>query len=236
MIVEVKEKSDNLSEISIELKRVEDTYIHSGSTELAHARNAVVGSISGFKVSRLNLGRALRTYKQYFKAERDWTSAMKIIADVLQCDERTVYRLIEDYERASRLPEITLEAMAGQKIDPAAAKNAPVVENLLRMPEPKTHEEATKAVVAVHQKHVAERKQQDKESATNPATTEIEVFAKRILKQFEDRYRSMAPAQRDAEARYVLELVANTLRLDIRELRQYSRPAQVPKPTVKEAA
>ncbi|MDR5727629.1 MAG: hypothetical protein RB191_09405 [Terriglobia bacterium] len=60
--------------------------------------------------------------------------AAKVIAAAIDCDEKTVFRIIEDYEPASQLSPITLEAVLEQNIDPAAAKHARVVENLLRIP------------------------------------------------------------------------------------------------------
>jgi hypothetical protein len=64
----------------------------------------------------------------------------------------------------------------------------------------------------------------------------IEEFAARMVRLFEDRYRFVKPQETDAEVCYILELMVNTLRVPITELRQYSRPALVPKPTMKEAA
>ncbi|HUZ95500.1 MAG TPA: hypothetical protein VMU57_11355 [Edaphobacter sp.] len=64
----------------------------------------------------------------------------------LDGDERTVFRIIEDYERATQLPPIILEAMLEKQIEPAAAKNIDVVETLLQMPKPATREDAHTAV------------------------------------------------------------------------------------------
>jgi hypothetical protein len=65
---------------------------------------------------------------------------------------------------------------------------------------------------------------------------DLEAFAERVVKQFEDRYRSATPQQRDAEVRYILELQVNRLRAPIRELRQFGRPTLVPKPKKQGAA
>lgn len=46
----------------------------------------------------------------------------------------------------------------------------------------------------------------------------------------------MPAVQRDLEVRYVLERIVNTLRADIRDLRQFSRPALVPRPSKREVA
>ncbi len=230
-------RSDNLSDLSAKLKQVEETYIKIVSAELAQARNSVVGSLPGFKMNRMNFGRILRAYKVHHKAERGWTAALKVIADALQCDERTVYRIIEDYERASQLPEIILAVMAEQKIDPAAAKNAPVIEKLLEMPKPTTRVEAADAVAAVVKDHHARKGlRRTRQTASKFVTISLEAFAERIVRQFEERYRSIVPEERDAEVRYVLEKVANTLGVNVTELRQSNRPARVPKPVQAEAA
>jgi hypothetical protein len=227
---------DNLSNLGRDLKRVEETYIKMVSRELAQARNSVVGALPGFKISRMNFGRLLRAYREHFKADHGWMEASKIIAGALECDERTVYRIIEDYERASQLPSITLAAMAEQSIDPAAAKNAGVVEDLLRMPEPETREEAVTIVATAHQGHILRKKQQARKVATKPAEMSLEEFAAGIVKQFEDRYQLGSQHQRDAEVQYILELVVSMLGSHTRKLGQYDRPALVPKPALKAAA
>ena len=148
----------------------------------------------------------------------------------LDGDERTVFRIIEDYERATQLPPIILEAMLEQQIESAAAKNIDVVETLLKMPEPKTSEKASTVVREAFKTHVLKK---TKKVSPKP---DLEAFAERIVKQFENRYRSTTPPERDAEVQYVLELVVNTLRAPIRELRQFGRPALVPKPAKRGAA
>lgn len=227
--------SDNLSDFSSKLKDVENTYIKEISVELAHARNAVVGALPAFRSSRMNIGRILRTYKEHYKAARGWTAAVKVIAEAMGCDERTVDRIIEDYERASQLPSITLEVMAEQRIDPAAARNAAVVEKLAQMPRPATREEAAESVRAVVQDHAA-RKTAVKKTGPTPGEASVEEFTARVVKLFERRYQSMAPEQRAPEMQYVLEVVTNTLQANVTKLRQYGRPALVPKPAIAEAA
>ena len=108
------------------------------------SREVVMGAIRSYCYSRYDLGRALRQYKTHYKAHHGWVAAAKIIGDALDYDERTVHRILEDYERASRLPSIIIEAMQAQNLDPAAHKNAPLVEHLLQMGEPKTREGAAK--------------------------------------------------------------------------------------------
>ena len=224
------ERFDKLSNLSKELQRIEKTYIHTESAELAKTRNSVVGGLQAFGNSRFQLGRVLRQYKLHFKSGHGWVAAAKLIAAAMDREERTVFRIIEDYERASQLPPIVLEAMREQQIEPAAAKNSDLVETLLKMPEPKTSEKASAAV------RQALKKQGLQKTKKDAPESDLEAFAERVVKQFEDRYRSATPQQRDAEVKYILELLVNRLRAPIRELRQFGRPTLVPKPKKQGAA
>ncbi len=210
--------------------------VEGGILALKQTRETVIAAIQAFQHSRYALGRALCAYRSYFKAEGSWTQAVKIIAENIGVGERTVYRLMEGYESASRLPQTMLEVLEEQKIDPAAGKNSDLVDNLLEMPAPKTREEAASAVKAASQSHLEKKRAAKKAIAKLSQRDGLDQFAHRILKQFGERYRSVKAERRDEEVRYILELVVNTLRSDIRELRQYGRPALVPKPTMKEAA
>ena len=224
------ERFDKLSNLSKELQRIEKTYIHTESAELAKTRNSVVGGLQAFGNSRFQLGRVLRQYKLHFKSGHGWVAAAKLIAAAMDREERTVFRIIEDYERASQLPPIVLEAMREQQIEPAAAKNSDLVEILLKMPEPKTSEKASAVVLEALKKQVLQKAKKASVKA------DLETFSERIVKQFEDRYRSATPQQRDAEVKYILELLVNRLRAPIRELRQFGRPTLVPKPKKQGAA
>ena len=156
--------------------------------------------------------------------------AAKLIGAAMDRDVKTVFRMIEAYETASQLPAITLEAMREQNIDPAAAKNIAVVETLLKMPEPKTSEKASAVVRQAFKTQVLQKAKRASVKA------DLEAFSEKIVRQFEDRYRSAAPQQRDAEVQYILELLVNTLQAPIRELRQFARPTLVPKPKKQGAA
>jgi hypothetical protein len=63
-----------------------------------------------------------------------------------------------------------------------------------------------------------------------------EHFAERIVKEFEERYRSVSPKERDPDVRVVLERVVSALHADIHESRPYSRSTGEPKPAITEAA
>ena len=213
---------DKLSNLTRELQSIELEHANSGGTTLAQARSAVVNRLSGYRNSRFQLGRVLRDYKIYFKAEHGWVVAAQAIAEAINRDPRTVFRIVEDFERASKLPPIVLAAMEAQKIDPAAPKNAEMVEKLAQMPQPVTHKKAELVVARVRAEHSIRKKAI--RAANKPKKERLEHFAERVLRHFEERF------GRDAELRFVLELIVNTLRVDIRELRQYGRPTLMPRP------
>ncbi len=227
-------KSDKLSYLADRLKALEQGQVNKGGVELNRARTAVVMIVSAYRETRFNLGRVLHEYKAYFKAERGWTAAAQAVADAISRDERTVYRIIANYERASHAPTILLEAMEAQKIDAAAPKNAALIQKIVEMPAPATPTEA-KEIVARVSNEIAVMKR-ERRAARKSVTKDIEEFAGAMVRQFESQFGKMPPRQRDAELRYVLERIVNTLRADIKTLRQFSRPALVPNPASREIA
>jgi hypothetical protein len=227
-------KFDKLSNLARELESIEQKHAQVKDAEITQARSAVVSQVSKYRDSRFQLGRVLRNYKAQYRADGGWVAAAKIIGEVLNRDERTVFRIIDDYERASKLPQIVIEAMEAQKLDPAAPKNAGIVGKLAQMPEPSTRKKADSVVARMHTEHTIGKKVA--RAAKNRDKESLEEFAKRILCHFQNRFGSMPQEKRDADLRYVLELVVNSLRAEIRELRLYGRPTQVPKPVKREIA
>jgi hypothetical protein len=227
---------DNMSNISAALGKIEMDHIAPGSLDPITDRNAALGTLGPYLHQRSQLGRVLWAYRQHFKPGRGWVAAATVIADPMGREVRTVFRIVEDYERAMGLPPMVFEAMVEQKLDPAEGKNAPVVEKLLQMPKPETRSEAVAAVTAAVREHVAQKKEKRKASAKVTRREGEEHFAKRIVKEFEDRYRSVSPQQRDSEVRSVLERVASALQADIHELRPHSLPGPLPKTATAEAA
>jgi hypothetical protein len=133
-------KFDKLSNLKAELKKVERFYFRPKTIGLAQARNSLVENLPAFIKSRFDLGKVLLKYKRLFKEERGWIAAAEVIAGAIGRDLRTVSRIVDDYERAVQLPTIVLDAMRGRHLDPAAAKNIPILENLVQMPNPETRE------------------------------------------------------------------------------------------------
>lgn len=120
--------------------------------------------------------------------------------------------------------------MLEQKIDPAAGKNNPIVESLLQMPKPVTASEAKTAVTVAAREHIVRKK------AAKKSSESAEMFAGRILKQFENRYRTVGPQTRDAEVRYVLGMVIRNLGVSLDELRRDDSSAPMSPAAEKAAA
>lgn len=220
---------DNLSGLRDALQKVERDHREELNFDPSQARSSVLGILPYYLNCRYQLGRALRGYKQLFRVEGGWQAALRAIAAAMGRDERTVYRIVHDFEQAEKLPPLLIDAMLEQKIDPAAAKHAPLVENLLQMPVPQSHHQAEVAVTRAV-RDVA-RMRQTKEKKTKSAANEgLEEFATRIAVQFESRYRSASPRKRNLEMQYVFELAAATVHANIRELGRYDLPSAVPKP------
>lgn len=224
---------DNLSDLREQLCKLESASRGADRGGLKQAREDLIAAVGSYTCQRYHLGRTLLQYKVVLKAEHVWTAAAKAIGAAIGRDERTIYRIVDDFERAVRLPDSTIQAMLDQKIDPAERRNARGVEHLIQMPEPATREEAAAAVASAFEKRPALRGGGARVGSVNRA---LDAFADQIVKQFEQRYRSVAPERRNMEVRYVLERIVNTLRSPISDLRQFSRPALVPKPVEREAA
>jgi len=102
---------------------------------LGSARLSLVNALEGFRSSRYRLGQKLSTYKAFFKASQGWMAAAKAIADAIGCDERTIRRAIDDFERVSEVPDVVIKALQQAGYDPAARKNAGMISRILGMPD-----------------------------------------------------------------------------------------------------
>lgn len=233
MAVDGKE-FDILSNLTRELKAIERDHVKANGGAVAQARSAVVSLVSRYRDSRYQLGRVLRNYQIHFKGEGGWVAAAEAIGQAINRDKRTIYRIIDDYQRAEKLPPIMIEAMEAQKLDPAAPKNAGMVKELAQIPAPVTRKKAEEVVAQVRSEHAVQKKAV--RAAKKAGTETTKEFAERVLRYFKERFGTMPPQKRDSELQYVLELIVNTLRSDIRELKQFGRPALVPKPRKRKIA
>ena len=63
-------------------------------------RKALVESLKNFDEDRTALAENLLEYKQVFKTRRQWTNVVTEIGAAIKVSARTVFRLIEDFERS----------------------------------------------------------------------------------------------------------------------------------------
>jgi hypothetical protein len=111
------------------------------------ARPELLGAVQAYGQSRYEFGAALSRYKSVFKKERTWLKISRLIGEHIGRSERTVFRIVADYERVSDAPKAVIMALQDSGLDPAAAKNAPLLEQVtITMPHDPTENEALAAV------------------------------------------------------------------------------------------
>ncbi len=112
-------------------------------------RPAVVEVMSQYMSDRYELGKSLAQYRAVFKHEKVWVRVCEAIADAMGKDERTVRRIIADYERAKQASNTVRAAMKAEGFSPLAAKNRDLLARVIELT-PKDHsptsEEATSLV------------------------------------------------------------------------------------------
>lgn len=218
-------KHDKLSNLARDLEAIEGSEGGvENPAELNAARDAVISAIEGVFESHYQFATSLDHYRAFFKAKHTWTTALEKIASVQGCSARTLYRLLENYEATKQLPLYFIDAMLEAGIDPAVTGNREVVQALASVPKPVSVAEAEASVNLVRSNVISMKR------AVESSPSEVEEFARRIVRMFEARYRSYQGADRDDQIRFILEKVVNVLRADVRELHTYSRPDHVRKP------
>lgn len=204
------EEDDKLSNLTTALLFIESG--EAGSEDfrkLEPARHSLIDAVRGFRHSRFALGRALSEYKPLFKQEKLWQRAEKEIAAALGCNPRTISRIIEESEAAAKLHPFVLKAMDQNRIDPGKKRNAPVVDELLKRPKPKSLQEANAEVQSAGAKVSPKRK-----GKTKPVTESIEGFTSRLVKLFEARFEDLSPEERISDLRFCLNKVLTALHTD----------------------
>jgi N-glycosylase/DNA lyase len=224
----------NLTDLEDALRKIETEHIETGDSDtgpVEEARVAVVQAVERAYLSRFHLGKALFAYRKHFKAERGWMEVAKAIGDVMHRSDKTVRNIISDYERLyAALPPAVIEVADARGIDLARKKFLQAVKTIEAKIGPDDvvdRDQASRIIDQVIPIKPA--------SITAKPRLDLDDFAERTVRSFEKRYNGHSQEVRDAEVRYILELINATLRSSIRELRQYGRPALVPKPATKEA-
>jgi hypothetical protein len=124
----------SLPNLSALLREIEVDHILGDNDGVGPARLAVIEAIGEYHPKRFCLGKALASYKECFVAERGWMAVVKAIAKAADLDERTIRRIVEDFQRVKGIPATVIEELKKCKIDPAAKKNEPIIAKLLEMP------------------------------------------------------------------------------------------------------
>jgi hypothetical protein len=210
----------NLANLRLELKAAEQrSELDSEEAQLKQAREVLINTMQTYHRSRFELGRALWGYRAPYKANRGWMPAAKTIAAFLKLSLRTLFRIIDDYESASNLPRLTLEALQQLDVDPAAAKHRELVGDLLGMSEPKTRDEAIAATARAVEKHNTAKQEGKTSLAKGQGKETAEAFANRLVAQCLRRYSALDLKVRDADARCVVDHVVSKLGEKIPSLR-----------------
>jgi hypothetical protein len=229
------ENFTNLTDLDDALGIIEAQHIETpfeGRGAVWKARAAVILAIKHAFLSRFNLGKALSSYRAFFKAERGWMEAANIIACGLRRCEKTVRNAISDYEQLSAaLPAKVIEVAELRGIDLARQKFQPTVKSIegtINSNDVVSEDQAAQIVDSIIACKTANR------TAKSPKPVpSIEDFADRTAISFEKLLNGASSEVREAEVQYVLEYVNARLRTSIRELRQYGRPTLVPKPATR---
>lgn len=106
---------DNLSNLSVHLQEIESACVNTEQLGLGSARLSLVNALEGFRSSRFRLGQRLSAYKGFFKADQGWMTAAKAIAGAIGCDERTIRRTIDGFERVCTRPVTRIESLQGSR-------------------------------------------------------------------------------------------------------------------------
>lgn len=198
---------DNLSTLARQLRELELAEMGDLRREVSHTRNALIAVLKDYAYTRYQFGRLLHAYKAFYKPEGRWLAAAKLIGAAIRRDERTIFRIVEDFERADQVAPILLHAMGEQQIDPSAPKNDDIIEDLKQAPPTASPRQAAKIVTKAVKAH-AERKKAARESRKNE---KLEDFVERIARFFLARYAGLPQEQSKAEMERILRLLAGRL-------------------------
>src|SRR5665213_3714239 len=100
----------NLSNLSLQLLKVEVGLVNEGSSELNDARLALVNALEQYRTSRYRLGKMLSGYRKFFLLTREWSAAAVVIAGAIGCDEKTIRRIVDDYDSVSGVPSVVIKS------------------------------------------------------------------------------------------------------------------------------
>ncbi len=110
-------------DLSAQLDRITAELDDSVRAEEKKQRRPLLTVLKNYTTSRFRFGQALASYKEVCRVEGVWLAASRAIAREIGRSQRTVFRILSDYERVADTPEPVLAAMKREGYDPAALKN-----------------------------------------------------------------------------------------------------------------
>jgi hypothetical protein len=162
-------KMDKLSDLSARLREVESVHVDSDDGAAVDARGNLVDAARLFHSSRFRFGEGLARYKSFFPENRGWTAAVRAVARALLCDQKTICRILSDFDRASQVPAEALKELEALGIDPAARKNETIISNLLTMDSPTVESAPKKAVASAVKAGKAAKAEKKAKAAKKPS-------------------------------------------------------------------
>ncbi len=202
---------DKVSTLRVALEKIERQHFGNLPEGLLTARGAVIAQLGSFRSSRWRLGSLLRSYKAFYVHQQGWVAAAKVIGEAIDRSERSIFRIIEDYERAAELPPSLLEELEKQGIDPAARKNAGIVEDLARARRMTSAKQAAK-VVSIAMESDRRRKSALRASKKKQSSADL---IRQIIVLIAKRCAGMPPEEAQTEMKRILLGVAEGLGIDI---------------------
>lgn len=116
-------KLNKRQDLSAQLDRIAAELDDSDRLEEKNQRTSLLSALKNYTTSRFRFGQALASYREVCRAEGVWLAASKAIGREIGRSQRTVFRILSDYERVADTPEPVLAAMKREGFDPAALKN-----------------------------------------------------------------------------------------------------------------
>lgn len=118
-------------DLSAQLDRITAELDDSDRVEEKTQRTSLLSVLKNYTISRFRFGQALASYKEVCRLEGIWLAASKAIAKEIGRSQRTVFRILSDYQRVADTPEPVLVAMKREGYDPAAPKNETLLHEVL---------------------------------------------------------------------------------------------------------
>jgi hypothetical protein len=189
------------ADLAGQLREVEAEFEAAGSTEV---RSALLQAVCEYRRSHYRLGRALQEYrtKTVFKQDQGWTRVAQLVSKSLGVDVRTIFRWIAEYAQVAELPVATITALENASVDPAARKNADLVDRVAELTSPDSTEDEAEAAVAQAKMEMAANRPRRLGGSPKPKTR-----IDQACHYLENLYAHVDPANREAELKEVVERV-----------------------------